>query len=88
MLSGLQNFDSWWTLNNIMPSMHHVNTIEPYKSQISGGGENGLQFVSTGGELFQKQWNSGANGGSMKELHCKTLSFWVVRFAIFILNHL
>ncbi len=55
--------------------MHHANTVEPYKNQISGGGENGLQFVNIGGELFQKQWNSGANGGNMKELHYKTLSF-------------
>jgi hypothetical protein len=37
-----------------MPSMHHVNTGEPYKNKISGGGENGLQFVNTRNELFQE----------------------------------
>lgn len=57
--------------------MHHANIAEPYKNKIGGGGENGLQFVNTGGELFQEQWNNGANGGSMKELHCETLSFWM-----------
>ncbi len=57
--------------------MHYANIGEPYKNQINGGGENGLQFVGIGDEFFQKQWDNGANGGIMKEPHCETLSFRV-----------
>ncbi len=63
-----------------MPSMHHATIGEPYKNQIGGGGENGLQFVNTRGEWCKWREHEG--------VALRNPKFLSVRFSLFILNHL